>query len=122
MSYQNQAHFIVQPTAGFGIRQNLRRRRVLDLPGGNPLWLAVLKASSLILLLLSLVTIWIGSAVNDMHVSIQTIKESQHEMKNRQIYLLSERALLMSAQYVQEQAREELALVIPDSRQVHKMR
>ena len=122
MNFQNHAHFTAQRTAGFEIRQQLRRRRVLDLPGGKVLWLNVAKVSSIALVIVCGLGIWMNGLTQQMNSSIQTIEAELHTLRNDQMNLLAERAKLMSAQHIQAKAENTLALYVPEKGQVLKIR
>ncbi|MEE4167068.1 MAG: hypothetical protein V2I35_13785 [Desulfocapsaceae bacterium] len=122
MNFHNQIHFTAQQTTGFEIRQQLRRRRVTDLPGGKMLWLAVAKVSCLVLVAVCCSALWTGSLSNRAGASIKAVEADLHAIRNEQITLLAERAQLMSAKNIHSQAQEALALYVPEEGQVYKIR
>ncbi len=122
MNFQNHVHYTAQQTAGFQIRQQLKRRRVLDLPGGKSLWLMAAKVSCVALVIVCCLGIWIGTVAQQIHVSIQSTEAELHVLRNDQIGLLAERAKLMSAGHIRKQAEKTLALYVPDEGQVFKIR
>ena len=67
-------------------------------------------------------SLWLNSVAKKLHGSIQNIEAQQYDIRDRQITLLAQRAQLMSENYVHQQARRELALVVPNSGQVHQIR
>ena len=122
MNFQNQIHFTAQQTAGFEIRQQLRRRRVSGFPGGKMLWLAVAKVFCLIMIVVCSSALWIGSLSSQTRASIQAVEAQLHAVRNEQITLLAERAQLMSARSIHSQAQQTLALYVPEEGQVYKIR
>jgi hypothetical protein len=122
MNIQNQIHYTAQRSTGFEIRQQLRRRRVLDFPGGKMLWLAVAKVSCIALVIVGCLGIWTGSLVTQSQTSIQAVEAHLYSLRNDQITLLAERARLMSAKSIQAQAQKSLALYVPEKGQVYKIR
>ena len=122
MNFQNQIHFTAQQTAGFEIRQQLRRRRVSDLPGGKMLWLAAAKISCLAMVVVCTSVIWMGSLSSQTRASIQAVEANLHVVRNEQMTLLAERAQLMSAKSIHSQAQQTLALYVPEEGQVYKIR
>lgn len=122
MNFQNHAHFTAQQNAGFSIRQQLKRRNVLDLPGGKMLWLSVAKASAIALFVVCLLGMWMNTIEKQIHTSIQSIEAEHHSLRSDQIGLLAERAKLMSSQHIQSRAEDTLALYVPEKGQVLKIR
>jgi len=122
MNFQNHIHFTAQQTAGFEVRQPLRRRRVSDLPGGKMLWLASAKVSCIALVVVCASVLWMGSFSSQVQLSIQASEANLHQVRNDQITLLAERARLMSAKNIHSQAQQSLALYVPEKGQVYKIR
>lgn len=122
MNFQNHIHFTAQQTAGFEVRQQLRRRRVSDLPGGKMLWLAIAKVSCIALVVVCASVLWMGSFSSQAQLTIQAAEANLHNIRNEQIRLLAERARLMSAKNIHSQAQQALALYVPEKGQVYKIR
>ncbi len=122
MNIPNQIHFTAQQTAGFEVRQQLRRRRVFDLPGGKMLWLAIAKVSCLAMVIVCTSVLWLGSLSSQARISIQAVEANLHTIRNDQMALLAERARLMSANNIHLQAQQVLALYVPEEGQVYKIR
>lgn len=122
MNFQNHVHFSARQTAGFEVRQQLRRRRVSDLPGGKILWLAVAKVFCISLIVICGSGLWFGSTTAHINTSIETVEANLHSLRNDQIALLAERARLMSAKNIHTHAQQELALYVPEKGQVYKIR
>jgi hypothetical protein len=122
MNIPNQIHFTAQQTAGFEVRQQLRRRRVSDLPGGKMLWLAIAKVSCLAMVIVCTSVLWLGSLSSEARISIQAVEANLHTIRNDQMALLAERARLMSANNIHLQAQQVLALYVPEEGQVYKIR
>ena len=122
MNYQSQMQFTVQSAAGLEIRQQLSRRKSLELPGGSGLWFAVSKVVSILLIVMVGLTFWMQSMVSDTYAHIQNTEAQHFEIRNEQMALLAERARLMSESYIQNQAQVELALFVPEKGQIHKLR
>ena len=122
MNFQNHIHFTAQQTAGFEVRQPLRRRRVSDLPGGKMLWLAIAKVSCIAMVVVCASVLWMGSFSSQVELTIQASEANLHQIRNDQITLLAERARLMSAKNIHSQAQQSLALYVPEKGQVYKIR
>ena len=122
MNYQNSMQYIAQPALDLKFRQTLRRRKALDLPGGNQLWLSSSKAALVVLAIMFCLNLWLGFAVTKANTSIQAIEANRHQLKNEEIILLAERAILMSEKQVRKQAGAKLALYVPGKEQVFKLR
>jgi hypothetical protein len=122
MNYQNSMQYIAQPALDLKFRQTLRRRKALDLPGGNQLWLSSSKAALVVLAIMFCLNLWLGFAVTKSNTSIQAIEANRHQLKNEEIILLAERAILMSEKQVRKQAGAKLALYVPGKEQVFKLR
>lgn len=122
MNYQNSMQYIAQPALDLKFRQTLRRRKALDLPGGKHLWLSSSKAALVVLAIMFCLNLWLGFAVTKANTSIQAIEANRHQLKNEEIILLAERAILMSEKQVRKQAGAKLALYVPGKEQVFKLR
>ena len=122
MNIPNQIHFTAQQTTGFEVRQQLRRRRVSDFPGGKMLWLAIAKVSCLAMVIVCTSVLWLGSLSSQARISIQAVEANLHTIRNDQMALLAERARLMSANNIHSQAQQTLALYVPEEGQVYKIR
>ncbi len=122
MNYQNSMQYIAQPALDLEFRQTLRRRKALDLPGGNMLWLTASKVCLGMLAVVFCFNLWLGFAVTQVNDSIQAIEANRHQLKNDEITLLAERAILRSEKQVRKQAGVKLALFVPAKEQVFKLR
>ena len=122
MNYNNHVHFTARPAVGFKIRQQPRRRKALGFPGGSALWFCASKVACTMLFVVLGASFWLGSVTKQTYVSIQNIEAQQYTIRDKQISLLAQRAQLMSEQNVYQQARVELALVVPNDKQVKKIR
>ena len=122
MNYQNSMQYIAQPALDLKFRQTLRRRKALDLPGGKQLWMSSSKAALVVLAIMFCLNLWLGFAVTKANTSIQAIEANRHQLKNEEIILLAERAILMSEKQVRKQAGAKLALYVPGKEQVFKLR
>lgn len=121
MNYQHSLN-IAQPVFHSGFGQNLRRRRVFDLPGGSTLWWGVSKVAVVIVGIALGLNLWLGFTVSRVHEGVQASNERQHLLKDEQIALLAERANLMSERQIHHQAGLKLALYVPEQEQVFKLR
>ena len=122
MNVQNHIGFAARPVGKIRVKQYLARRKPLSLPGGSVLWMASLKMSCLVfVVVLAVGTLW-GHTTKQLDSSIQEIEAQQHILRNNQMALLAERAVLMSEQHVKREAGRELALFVPGKEQVYKVR
>jgi len=122
MNYQNSLRYTAQPAIGLGFRQQLQKRKALGVPGGSALWLAATKIILIVAVLVAGLNFWLGSLVSKVNDSIVAIETQRHQLKNDQIALLAERAVLMSEVQVKKDAGEKLALFVPEQEQVYKLR
>lgn len=122
MNYQSPIQYVAQPTSSLEFKQHLKRRKVIDFPGGIALWLAASKVAAAILVVVFGLQMWLGSIVSSSAQVVQELEATRHGLKNNQIILLAERASLMSTKHVQEVAGTKLALFVPEEGQVYKFR
>jgi hypothetical protein len=122
MNYQSPIQYVAQPTSSLEFRQHLKRRKILEFPGGIALWLAVSKVAAVVLAIVFGLQMWLGNTISLNAQVVQELEATRHGLKNSQIILLAERAGLMSTKHIQEVAGAELALFVPEEGQVYKFR
>ncbi len=122
MNYQNSIRIVSQAPLDTKIRQQLRRKKALGLPGGTALWLAASKIALAVVFVVFCINLWLNFTISRGEQHIQAIEAARHQLKEDQIVLLAQRANLMSEKQVLKRAGEELALFLPGEKQVFKLR
>lgn len=122
MNYQNSIRIVSQAPLDTKIRQQLRRKKALGLPGGTALWLAASKIALALVFVVFCINLWLNFTISRGDQHIQAIEAARHQLKEDQIVLLAQRANLMSEKQVLKRAGEELALFVPGDKQVFKLR
>lgn len=122
MNYQNSIRIVSQAPLDTKIRQQLRRKKALGLPGGTALWLAASKIALAVVFVVFCINLWLNFTISRGEQHIQAIEAARHQLKEDQIVLLAQRANLMSEKQVLKRAGEELALFVPGEKQVFKLR
>jgi len=122
MNYQSQVHFTAQPITGLKLKQQLRGRKALSLPGGNSFWYSLSKVLCATVVIVFGLTLLLGNIAKQTSGVIQAVEAKHHTIRNEQMTLLAERARLMSKSNIVDQAKIELALYVPRKGQVYKLR
>lgn len=111
MNFQNTTQLsYIRPVTNIGVRQHLQPRDVLDLPGGLVLWKAVAKVLLLLLPLVVTVNLFLSSAINDVGSELTAIDNQRHELMDKNIGLLAQRAQLYAPERVGQLAAQKLSL------------
>ncbi len=111
MNFQNTTQLsFIRPVTNIGVRQHLQARDVLDLPGGLVLWKAVGKVLLLLLPLVATVNLFLASAINDAGNDLAAIDNQRHELMDKNIGLLAQKAQLYAPERVGQLAAQKLSL------------
>ena len=121
MNIQSYAHNYFPKAVQPGFRQNLQRRRGLELPGGILLWSAVAKVFLVITPLLLAANLWFTSEMGLVETAIQAEQQALFRVNNENIVVRTEKARLLSPEHVQIVAAEKLALMVPGPEQIQRM-
>ena len=92
------------------------------MPGGSALWLAASKIALAVVFVVFCINLWLNFSITRGEQKIQEIEAARHQLREEQIILLAQRANLMSEKQVLKRAGEELALFVPEEKQVFKLR
>ncbi len=95
---------------GLGVRQQLQSRGVFDLPGGLVLWKAVGTIMLFMLPFVLAVNMFLASAVNDVERSLVAVDNQRHELMDKNIGLLAQKARLYAPERVSQMAGDKLSL------------
>lgn len=111
MNFQNTTQLsYIRPVTNIGVRQHLQPRDVLDLPGGLVLWKTVGRVLLLLLPLVVTVNLFLASTIHDVGSEITAIDNQRHELMDRNIGLLVQKAQLYSPERVGQLAAQKLSL------------
>lgn len=100
-----------RPNAKYGVRQNVRPRRLNQLSIRVTEWKQVGKIIIWVLPVLLILNIMCSSAISSMNHSISQVAESNQLLESRNIELLAEKAVIASEASVKQLAAEKLGLV-----------
>lgn len=121
MNYQNTTEAYLRPIANIGVRQHLRARGIRDLPGGQVLWRAVGKVALVLLPLVLTINLLLASAINDIGRSFVAVDNHRHELMDKNIELLAQKARLGAPDNIRQRAGEKLALYAASDEQVQRI-
>lgn len=121
MNIQSHAHNVFPKAVQPEFRQNLRRRRGLELPGGILLWSAVAKVVLVIMPLILVGNLWFSSEMGLVETAIQAEQQALFQVNNENIIIRTEKARLLSPEHVRIVAADKLALMVPDPEQIQRM-
>ena len=111
MNFHNTTHVsYLRTVPQLGVRQQLSSRDVYDVPGGLVLWKAVAKTLFFILPIILLAHIFLTSEMNDMQKSLAQVDNERHELTDKNIGLLAQRAKLYAPERISEMAASKLSL------------
>lgn len=111
MNFQNTTQLsYIRTVTNIGVRQHLQPRDVLDLPGGLVLWKAVGKVLLLLLPLVVTFNLFLASAINDAGNEFTVIDNQRHQLMDKNIGLLAQKAQLYAPDRVGQLAAQKLSL------------
>jgi len=110
MNYNNSTEAYMRTVAKLGRRQSLRVWDYLDLPGWLQLWKPVGKILLVIFPLVLIINILVAGAVSNVEQSIVAVGNHRHELMDKNIELLAQRAYLYSPTSIEQLAGEKLDL------------
>ncbi|MEK6201413.1 MAG: hypothetical protein N2A40_03195 [Desulfobulbaceae bacterium] len=117
MFISQSAHATIRPMVPSSMRHQLGRK-ILALTVPKGVWLVAGKVSLLLCPLLFLVNLWLSSSAERVAVEILAGEEGRFVLMDEHIKLRAERARLYSPGYLNEVAANQLALYVPEKRQV----
>ena len=100
----------LRPVSNLGVRQQLQPRSIFDLPGGLALWKASAKMLVCILPLLVVVNMFLASIINETGRSMTAVDTQRHELIDKNIGLLAQKAGLYAPERVSRLAADKLSL------------
>ena len=122
MNFNTTSHISYFRTASpIGVRQQLKCRGALYLPGGPVLWKAVGKAMLLVLPLMFLANMFLASIISEVDQSLSVIDDQRHELMDKNIGLLAKRAYLYAPERVGQLAGERLSLFTASPDQIERV-
>lgn len=94
------------------------RQNTFGLLGPKVFWVAIGKVLLVFCPLLLLVNFWLSSAANRVAGEIQVAEEGRYLLMDENIRLRAERARLFSPEYLDKMAANQLALYVPEKKQI----
>jgi hypothetical protein len=100
----------LRPVTNFGVRQQLQPRNIFELPGGLVLWKTSGKMLLCLLPLLIVVNMFLASIINETDRSMMAVDNQRHELIDKNIGLLAQKAGLYAPERVSRLAADKLSL------------
>lgn len=110
MNYNNSTEAYLRTAAKSGRRQSLRLWDFFDLPGWLQLWKPAGKILLVIFPLVLIINILVAGAVSNVEQSITAVGNHRHELIDKNIELLANKAYLYSPASIEHLAGEKLHL------------
>ncbi len=95
-------------------------RKVVTLPGGKQLWIAVGRFALGLFLVMIFVQLLSGLYFKGVQEKIVAKERYQKELDEQYIRLRAQRATLLRPQYIEKMAGSLLSLYVPEKSQVHR--
>lgn len=113
MIIHNSAQSYTPPTVNIGVRQQLARRTVLDLPGGLLLWKVIGKVALAVCVVAVAGSVLLGSYGNHLSTQATALEGQRHQLTDQNITLRATRAGMLTRQAVEAAAGKALSLYSP---------
>lgn len=113
MIIYNSTESYTRPTANVGIRQQLARRGVWDIPGGALLWRAIGRVGLAVVVATCGVQLLLGVVGNHLTDKMARYEEQRHQLMDTNITLRATRAGMLTQQAVEAAAGKALSLYSP---------
>jgi len=117
MDYQNSTQLYIRPAINIGVPPQQRRHK-LAFPGGVALWR---RAGWVLLILIPFVlsiNTFLVSSLQNVDKSIVEVNGKRHELMDKKIGLLAQRAGMLVPAHIEQTASAKLSLYLPSKRQV----
>lgn len=122
MNFHNTTHVsYLRTVPQLGVRQQLSSRDVYDLPGGLVLWKAVAKTLLLMLPFILMVNMFLASKINDLQRSFNVVDNERHELTDKNIGLLAQKARLYAPERISQMAANKLSLYAAEPGQIERI-
>lgn len=121
MNIQSHTHNFFPKALHVGVRQNVRRQKGMELPGGVLLWATVVKVLLIIMPLTLAGNLWVTSAMNSVETRIQAEQHAISQANSENIIIRANKAQLVSPEHMRIIAAEKLALMVPEPGQIQRM-
>ena len=111
MNFHNTTHVsYLRPVTNLGVRQQLQSRDFFDFPGGLLLWKAIGKSILLMLPFVLAANMFLAGKINDLQRSLAIVDNQRHELTDKNIGLLAQKARLYAPERVSQMAADKLSL------------
>ncbi|MDK9708750.1 MAG: hypothetical protein OEL83_17035 [Desulforhopalus sp.] len=111
----------LRPVTNIGLRQHLQPRGVVDLLGGVVLWKAVGKVLLVLLPLMLAANMFLAGIINNVGQSISSVDDQRHELMDKNIGLLAQKARLYAPERVGQLAEQKLSLYAASPGQIERI-
>lgn len=118
MNYNNSTEAYMRSIAKIGGRQQIGSGDLFDLSGWLILWKPVGRILLMIFPVVLAIHMFIGSAVTNTDQAIAMVDNQRHELMDKKIGLLAQRASLWAPDNIEKLAAEKLALYADSGKQV----
>lgn len=113
MIFQNSTQAYPKSMANVRVRQQVRRQKVVEFPGGILLWKAMGKVSAALVLVVFALQLVLGSMAGSNVSLLKEAELERHTLVDANIMLRAQKAQLLSEAQIELAAKEKLALVVP---------
>lgn len=111
----------LRPVTNIGLRQNLQPRGVVDLLGGVVLWKALGKLLLVVLPLMLAANVFLAGSVNDVEQSLVSVDNQRHDLMDKNIGLLAQKARMYAPERVGQLAGQRLSLYAASPGQIERI-
>ena len=118
MNYNNSTEAYMRSIAKIGGRQQIGSRDLFDLSGWLVLWKPVGRIMLMIFPVVLVIQMFIASAVTNTDQTITMVDNQRHELMDKNIGLLAQKASLWAPENIEKLAGEKLALYTDSGDQV----
>lgn len=118
MNYNNSTEAYMRSIAKIGGRQQIGSRDLFDLSGWLVLWKPVGRIMLMIFPVVLVIQMFIASAVTNTEQTITMVDNQRHELMDKNIGLLAQKASLWAPENIEKLAGEKLALYADSGDQV----
>lgn len=111
----------LRPVTNIGLRQHLQPRGVVDLLGGVVLWKALGKLLLVVLPLMLAANVFLAGSVNDVEQSLVSVDNQRHDLMDKNIGLLAQKARMYAPERVGQLAGQRLSLYAASPGQIERI-
>jgi hypothetical protein len=111
----------LRTVTNLGVRQQLQSRDFFDLPGGLVLWKAVGRIILIMLPFILAANMFLAGKINDVQSSLAIVDNQRHELTDKNIGLLAQKARLYAPERLSQMAADKLSLYAASPGQIERL-